>query len=170
MYHDKEVSTAGLDILTIVKQPDWYIRAVKRTITSLRGGYSEASKWIGVTEHSLYNRLRPIGDQVFPIGWSEALQSAGGTHFIAHAVSKASGGVFVPMPPIPSEIENADINQRLLEAIELISLYSMQVRTAIEDGILDHHEQEAIDAELYRVISKLQEHCALVYRIFCVPE
>ncbi|MDN0801238.1 transcriptional regulator, partial [Escherichia coli] len=32
------------------------------------------------------------------------------------------------------------------------------------------HEQTAINDELYLSISKLQEHAALVYKIFCVSE
>ena len=154
----------------VEKQPDWYIQSVKKSITDLPGGYAEASDWIGVTENALFNRLRHVGDQVFPMGWANVLQKAGGTHHVAHAVARASGGVFVPMPADISDIDNADINQRLLEALEQISAYSKQVRAAIEDGVIEHHEKEAIDDELYRVISKLQEHTTLVYRIYCESE
>ena len=154
----------------VEKQPDWYIQSVKKSITDLPGGYAEASDWIGVTENALFNRLRHIGDQVFPMGWADVLQKAGGTHHVAHAVARASGGVFVPMPADIDEIDNADINQRLLEAIEQISAYSKQVREAIEDGVIERHEKEAIEDEIYRVISKLQEHTTLVYRIYCRPE
>lgn len=154
----------------VEKQPDWYIQSVKKSITDLPGGYAEASDWIGVTENALFNRLRHIGDQVFPMGWADVLQKAGGTNHVAHAVARASGGVFVPMPPDLGEIDNADINQRLLEALEQIAVYSKQVREAIEDGVIERHEREAIDDELYLVISKLQEHTTLVYRIYCEAE
>lgn len=92
------------------------------------------------------------------MGWADVLQKAGGAaNHIAHAVARASGGVLVPMPPDLGEIDNADINQRLLEALEQIAAQSKQVR-------------EAIDDELYLVISKLQEHATLVYRIYCEAE
>lgn len=168
MNHSKEKNTVGKVTITVVKQPDWYTRAVKKTITGLRGGYLEAAYWIGATESSLFNRLRHEGDQIFPIGWSVVLQNASDTKHIAHAVSKASGGVFVPMPVDIGEIENADINLRLLEAVELVSLYSAQVRNATEKGVVEHHDREAIDAKLYRIISKLQEHKVLLYRIFSI--
>lgn len=159
-------------------QPKWYANAVKSMITSLSGGYEEAVDWIGrkeggyddgTTTSSLMNRLRDDGDQIFPLGWALLLQQAGGTYHIADAVARASGGVFVPLADV-EEVDNSDINQRLLEAIEQITKYSQQVRTAIEDGVVDPHERAAINDELYLAISKLQEHASLVYRIFCVPE
>ncbi|WP_250274275.1 phage regulatory CII family protein [Escherichia coli] len=99
----------------VEKQPEWYVKAVRKTIAALPGGYAEAAEWLDVTE-------------------------------------------------------NADINQRLLEVIEQIGSYSKQIRSAIEDGVVEPHEQTAINDELYLSISKLQEHAALVYKIFCVPE
>lgn len=62
------------------------------------------------------------------------LQRAAGTHYIADAVAQSAGGVFVSLPEI-EEVENADINQRLLEVIEQIGSYSKQIRSAIEDGV-----------------------------------
>ncbi|WP_241603140.1 YmfL family putative regulatory protein [Rosenbergiella nectarea] len=154
----------------VEKQPDWYIKSVKKTITELPGGYAEAAEWLGVTENSLFNRLRADGDQVFPMGWVAVLEKAGNTNFVSHAVAKAAGGVFVPVPDDLDEIDNADINQRLLEALEQVSAYSKQVRDAISDGVVEKHEKEAIEQDLYQVISKLQEHSTLVYQIFCKPE
>ncbi|WP_337797655.1 YmfL family putative regulatory protein [Salmonella enterica] len=109
------------------------------------------------------------GDQIFPIGWALVLQRAGGTYHLAHSVARASGGVFVPLADM-EEVDNADINQRLLEAIEQITSYSQQIRVAIEDGVIEPHEKAVIDEELYQAIAKLQQHSTLVYRVFCVPE
>lgn len=151
------------------KQPAWLVAAIKKTITELPGGYAEAAEWLGVTENALFNRLRTDGDQIFPLGWALVLQRAGGSNYIAHAISRASGGLFVPMPEV-EDFDNGDINQRLLEAIEQIGRYSQEVRAAIEDGVIESHERSAIDGELYRAIAKLQEHTSLVYRVFCAPE
>ncbi|STF29002.1 nucleic acid-binding protein; e14 prophage [Escherichia coli] len=93
------------------------------------------------------------------------LQRAGGTHFIADAVAQSANGVFVSLPDV-EDVDNADINQRLLEVIEQIGSYSKQIRSAIEDGVVEPHEKTAINDELYLSISKLQEHAALVYKIF----
>jgi hypothetical protein len=152
----------------VEKQPTWLVGAIKKTITDFPGGYAEAAEWIGVTENSLFNRLRTDGDQILPFGWAMVLQQAGGHHHIAHAVCRASGGAFVPLPDL-EEVDNGDINQRLLEAIEQITRYSQQVRKVIEDGVIEPHERAAIDDELYRAIAKLQEHTTLVYRVFCAP-
>ncbi|HAI8884003.1 TPA: DNA-binding protein, partial [Escherichia coli] len=43
------------------KQPAWLVAAIKKTITELPGGYSEAAEWLGVTENALFNRLRTDG-------------------------------------------------------------------------------------------------------------
>lgn len=161
--------TVGKYHWKVEKQPEWYVKAVRKTIAALPGGYAEAADWLDVTENALFNRLRADGDQIFPLGWAMVLQRAAGTHYIADAVAQSAGGVFVSLPEI-EEVENADINQRLLEVIEQIGNYSKQIRSAIEDGVVEPHEQTAINDELYLSISKLQEHAALVYKIFCAPE
>lgn len=153
----------------VEKQPDWLVAAIKKSISKLPGGYAEAGEWLDVTEDALFNRLRAGGDQIFPIGWAMVMQKASNTHHVAHAVARASGGVFVPLTDV-GEVDDGDINQRLLEAIEQITKYSQQIRVAIEDGVIEPHERAAIDSELYEVIAKLQEHATLVYRVFCEPE
>ncbi|MDF7605569.1 protein YmfL [Escherichia coli] len=153
----------------IEKQPELYVKAVRKTIAALPGGYAEAADWLDVTENALFNRLRADGDQIFPLGWAMVLQRAGGTHFIADAVAQSANGVFVSLPDV-EDVDNADINQRLLEVIEQIGSYSKQIRSAIEDGVVEPHEKTAINDELYLSISKLQEHAALVYKIFCISE
>lgn len=119
----------------IEKQPEWYVKAVRKTIAALPGGYAEAADWLDVTENALFNRLRADGDQIFPLGWAMVLQRAGGTHFIADAVAQSANGVFVSLPDV-EDVDNADINQRLLEVIEQIGSYSKQIRSAIEDGVV----------------------------------
>lgn len=141
----------------------------QKNYRGVAGGYAEAAEWLDVTENALFNRLRADGDQIFPLGWAMVLQRAAGTHYIADAVAQSAGGVFVSLPEIEA-VENADINQRLLEVIEQIGSYSRQIRSAIEDGVVEPHEKTAINDELYLSISKLEEHAALVYKIFCAPE
>ncbi len=110
----------------VEKQPEWYVKAVRKTIAALPGGYAEAADWLDVTENALFNRLRADGDQIFPLGWAMVSQRAAGTHYIADAVAQSAGGVFVSLPEI-EEVENADINQRLLEVIEQSSCASTAV-------------------------------------------
>ncbi|KEY58472.1 hypothetical protein SRDD_27190 [Serratia sp. DD3] len=158
------------------KQPAWLVDAIKKTIASLPGGYAEAVTWLSgdtketsVTTNSLFNRVRPAGDQTFPLGWAIVLQSASGNYHIARAVAKASGGIFTPLADI-DQVDNADINQRLIEAFEQIGHYSQEIKKSIEDGVIDPNEQEAITDELHLTIAKLQEHLTLVLRVFCPPE
>ncbi|ECL5771886.1 hypothetical protein OBZ25_003368 [Salmonella enterica] len=75
----------------VEKQPRWLVAAIKKTISSLHGGYEEAAEWLDVTKDALFNRLRTGGDQIFPIGWALVLQRAGGTYHLAHSVARASG-------------------------------------------------------------------------------
>lgn len=49
----------------VEKQPEWYVKAVRKTIAALPGGYAEAADWLDVTENALFNRLRADGDQIF---------------------------------------------------------------------------------------------------------
>ncbi|MBJ3391845.1 hypothetical protein JGB95_25530, partial [Salmonella enterica subsp. enterica serovar Corvallis] len=54
----------------VEKPPRWLVAAIKKTISSLHGGYEEAAEWLDVTKDALFNRLRTGGDQIFPIGWA----------------------------------------------------------------------------------------------------
>ena len=86
--------TVGKYHWKIEKQPESYVKAVKKTIAAFPGGYAEAAEWLDVTENALFNRLRADGDQIFPLGWAMVLQRASGTHYIADAVAQSANGVF----------------------------------------------------------------------------
>lgn len=151
------------------KQPAWLVAAIKKTIAELPGGYAEAAEWLDVTENSLFNRLRTDGDQIFPLGWAMVLQRAGGSNHIANAIARHSNGVFVPVADI-EDVENGDINQRLMESIEWIGKHSNFVRKATADGVIDAEERAQIEENSYQVIAKFQEHVTLLYRVFCISE
>lgn len=153
----------------VERQPAWLVAAIKKTITELPGGYAEAAEWLGVTENSLFNRLRIEGDQIFPLGWALVLQRAGGSNHIADAVARHSNGVFVPLADV-DDVDNGDINQRLMESIEWIGKHSHYVRKATADGIIDEAERAQIEENSYKVMAKWQEHITLLYRVFCVSE
>lgn len=153
----------------IEKQPAWLVAAIRKTITSMPGGYAEAAEWLGITENALFNRLRLEGDQIFPMGWAMVLQQASGTKYIADAVSRQSNSVNVPMVEI-EDVDNADINERLMESVEWIGKHSAYLRKATEDGVIDAAEREQIEESSYQVMAKWQEHLTLLYRVFCPPD
>ncbi|RDT46723.1 DNA-binding protein, partial [Escherichia coli] len=68
------------------------------------------------------------------------------------------------------EVDNADINQRLMETIEWISEHTKYVRIATADGFIDADERENIQENSYKVMTKWQEHLSLLFRVFCAPE
>ena len=153
----------------IEKQPAWLVAAIRKTITRMPGGYAEAAEWLGITENALFNRLRLEGDQIFPMGWAMVLQQASGTKYIADAVSRQSNSVNVPMVEI-EDVDNADINERLMESVEWIGKHSAYLRKATEDGVIDAAEREQIEENSYQVMAKWQEHLTLLYRVFCPPD
>lgn len=153
----------------VERQPAWLVAAIKKTIAELPGGYAEAAEWLNVTENALFNRLRTNGDQIFPLGWAMVLQRAGGSNHIVDAVANHSNGVFVPLADV-GEVDNGDINLRLMESIEWIGKHSQYIRKATADGVIDAAERAQIEENSYQVMAKWQEHLTLLYRVFCVPE
>ncbi|QOV65802.1 YmfL family putative regulatory protein [Kosakonia pseudosacchari] len=159
------------------KQPAWLVAAIRRTIAELPGGYEEAAEILGIykpddvtpSTDPLFNRLRADGDQIFPLGWALVLQSAGGKHHVSNAMARHAGGVFVPLVEV-DDIDNADINQRLMESIEWIGKHSTYLRKATADGVIDQAEREQIEENSYQVMAKWQEHLTLLFRVFCAPE
>lgn len=159
----------------VEKQPAWLAKAIKRTIAELPGGYAEAAEWLGlyragkISTDALFNRLRADGDQIFPLEWALVLQEAAGTTYVTDAVAHRSGGVFVPLVEI-DEVDNGDINQRLMESIEWIGKHSQYLRKATADGVIDEVERAQIEENSYQVMAKWQEHLTLLYRVFCASE
>ncbi|WP_431221697.1 YmfL family putative regulatory protein [Serratia sp. L9] len=151
------------------KQPVWLVAAVRKTIAALPGGYTEAAEILDVTQDAIFNRLRTGGDQIFPMGWAMVLQQAGGTKHIADAFSRQSNSVNVPLVEL-EEVDNADINVRLMESIEWIGKHSVRVRQAIADGVIDRSERQDLDETSYQVMAKWQEHMTLLYRVYCEAE
>ena len=167
--HSKKGLTVDNQHWQVEKQPAWLVAAIRRTISSLPGGYAEAAEWLGTTEDALFNRLRAGGDQIFPLNWALVLQQASGQKLIADAVSRQSNSVNVPLVEI-EDVDNADINQRLMESIEWIGRHSQYLRQATADGVIDAAEREQIEENSYQVMAKWQEHLTLLYRVFCPPE
>ncbi|VGA26162.1 Uncharacterised protein [Klebsiella pneumoniae] len=97
------------------------------------------------------------------------LQRAGGSNHIANAIARHSNGVFVPLADI-DDVDNADINHRLMESIEWIGKHSQYLRKATADGVIDQAEREQIEENSYQVMAKWQEHLTLLFRVFCQPE
>lgn len=153
----------------VEKQPAWLVAAIRKTIAVLPGGYAEAAEILDVTTGALFNRLRDGGDQVFPMGWAMVLQQASGKKHIAEAFSRQSNSVNVPLVEI-EDVENADINERLMESIEWIGKHSAYLRQATADGVIDQAEREQIEENSYQVMAKWQAHLTLLFRVFCAPE
>jgi hypothetical protein len=97
------------------------------------------------------------------------LQQASNTKYIADAVSNQSHCVNIPLVELES-VDNADINDRLMESIEWIGRHSARVREAIADGVIDEKERQDLDETSYQVMVKWQEHISLLYRVFCKVE
>ena len=97
------------------------------------------------------------------------LQDASGTKYVTDAIARRSGGVFVPLVDI-DDVDNGDINQRLMESIEWIGRHSQYLRKATADGVIDPAEREQIEENSYQVMAKWQEHLTLLFRVFCAPE
>lgn len=97
------------------------------------------------------------------------LQQAGGTKHIADAFSRQSNSVNVPLVEL-EEVDNGDINQRLMESIEWIGKHSKYLRKATADGVIDEAERAQIEENSYQVMAKWQEHLTLLYRVFCASE
>ncbi|MDC9623889.1 YmfL family putative regulatory protein [Xenorhabdus sp. XENO-7] len=152
----------------IEKQPTWYSRVVKRMITKLNGGYKEAAEWLGVTENSVYNRLRDEGDQIFPIGFAEVIQSACGEPLLVEEMARRAGGVFVPSPVV--EVDREDIAAKFNELVGKMGELAQRWNEFTADGVIDKQER----AELNYIGERLQiltlEYLSLSYRYFCPPE
>lgn len=84
---------------------------------------------------------------------------------VTDAIARRSNGVFVPLVVI-DDIDNGDINQRLMESIEWIGKHSQYLRKATADGVIDQAEREQIEENSYQVMAKWQEHLTLLFRVF----
>ncbi|HAW7244738.1 TPA: hypothetical protein JLC66_003151 [Escherichia coli] len=140
----------------VEKQPEWYVKAVRKTIAALPGGYAEAADWLDVTENALFNRLRADGDQIFPLGWAMILQRAGGTHFIADAVAQSANGVF---PPTNQEVATMLGYRSVNAAVEHLRALEKKgvitIKRGVARGITLHTAVKDDDSEAVGIIRSL---------------
>ncbi|WP_162287026.1 YmfL family putative regulatory protein [Pantoea stewartii] len=148
-----------------VKQPEWLIRAIQKTITELDGGYAEAAQWLGVTENSLFNRLRVDGDQIFPIGWALILQRASKAHHIADALANDSGGVFVKLPVV-EQMGNEELLHKFNDLLSALGRFASFHNESTSDGILNIEERKRMRAKGYKVQSLVAEIMVVTELLF----
>jgi hypothetical protein len=160
----------------VERQPAWLVAAIRRTIADLPGGYDEAAEILGVYKSDdvtpatdpLHNRLRTNGDQIFP-GLGDGFTSCWWLKPYRKCRCSSLQWALCPAADV-EDIDNADINQRLMESIEWIGKHSQYIRKATADGVIDAAERAQIEENSYQVMTKWQEHLTLLFRVFCAPD
>ena len=151
------------------KQPAWLVAAIKKTITSLPGGYAEAAEWLGVTQNAIFNRLRTDGDQIFPIGWVMVLQKAAGKTYVTDAVSRETdNGYHVPGADI--DTDNEDIGIKLAELVGRLGDLVNAYRQYISDNLITRQEWHSLNDIAYGFKVTLMQFLNLVSRVYCEAE
>lgn len=153
----------------VEKQPAYLVRAIRRTIAALPGGYKEAAEILDVTEDVIFNRLRSNGDQIFPLGWAMVLQAAAGVTYIADAISfQTDGGVHIP--GVSAEHDNEEIGLKLAELVgelgELVTAY----RSYISDGVVTRAEWQSLNEIAYHFRVTLMTFLYLISLVYCPSE
>ncbi|ENH6828194.1 hypothetical protein ABWG77_004481 [Salmonella enterica subsp. enterica serovar Newport] len=153
----------------VEKQPAYLVRAIRRTIAALPGGYKEAAEILDVTEDVIFNRLRSNGDQIFPLGWAMVLQAAAGVTYIADAISfQTDGGAHVP--GVNAEHDNEEIGLKLAELVgelgELVTAY----RSYISDGVVTRAEWQSLNEIAYHFRVTLMTFLYLISLVYCPSE
>ncbi|AHK20350.1 MULTISPECIES: YmfL family putative regulatory protein [Yersinia pseudotuberculosis complex] len=150
------------------KQPAWLVAAIKKTITSLPGGYAEAAEWLGVTQNAIFNRLRTDGDQIFPIGWVMVLEKAASNAYVTDAWSKERGGYHVPFVEV--DTDNEEIGIKLAELVGRLGDLVNAYRQYIIDGVVSQQEWHDLNDIAYAFRVTLMQFLTLVSRVYCEPE
>ncbi|EHG4045859.1 hypothetical protein LSE82_005607 [Salmonella enterica] len=153
----------------VEKQPAYLVRAIRRTIAALPGGYKEAAEILDVTQDVIFNRLRSNGDQIFPLGWAMVLQAAAGVTFIADVISlETDGGAHIP--GVSAEHDNEEIGLKLAELVgelgELVSAYL----SYISDGVVTRAEWQSLNDIAYHFRVTLMTFLCLISLVYCDSE
>jgi len=165
----KELTVDNQQHWQVEKQPAWLVAAIKKTISSLPGGYAEAAEWLGVTEDALFNRLRTGGDQIFPMGWAMVLQKAAGVSYIADAFSRQTdNGIHIP--GAGPDTENEEIGLKLAELVGRLGDLVNAYRRYIDDGVVDREEWNSLNEIAYQFRVTLMTFLNLISRVYCLPE
>ncbi|HHW4180214.1 TPA: YmfL family putative regulatory protein [Yersinia enterocolitica] len=160
----KSQDTAGL----VDKQPVWLVTAIKKTIASLPGGYAEAAEWLGITQNSIFNRLRTDGDQIFPIGWVMVLEKAAGKNYVTDAWSRERGGYHVPFVEV--DTDNEEIGIKLAELVGRLGDLVNAYRQYIGDGVISRQEWHSLNDIAYDFRVTLMQFLNLVSMVYCEAE
>ncbi|EMZ5861531.1 YmfL family putative regulatory protein [Yersinia enterocolitica] len=150
------------------KQPAWLVAAIKKTITSLPGGYAEAAEWLGVTQNAIFNRLRTDGDQIFPIGWVMVLEKAASKNHVTDAWSRERGGYHVPFVEV--DTDNEEIGIKLAELVGRLGDLVNAYRQYIGDSVITRQEWRSLNDIAYDFRVTLMQFLNLVSRVYCEAE
>lgn len=89
----------------------------------------------------------------------------GGRHFVT-AMARELGGVYLQLPPVAEELDNADLLAECQAvSLKLAELFAELAKSA-SDGVIDAGERDRCDARAHALREQVMRYLALSYRVY----
>ncbi|MFC2974825.1 YmfL family putative regulatory protein [Azotobacter bryophylli] len=133
-------------------------RDVMKAVTrGFPGGQEAAAAHLGIRPKRLGNQVyETAGCSPLSDAQIHALESVNGTRFLPDYVCALYGGVFVKVPEV-GELDNVDLYSRVVRAAAKRGIVDQIIAAALEDGVIEACEAEAIREAHYAYLAARHE-------------
>ncbi len=147
-------------------------KALVKTANAYRGGKGEQdgmeglSVKLGMGRFGLRNRIYELKMQGIYLSAARQMMRETGTTFIAEAMAKEAGGVFIQLPSIDG-VDQEDLHEKLMKLHADIGALSKDYFAATRDDEIDQREKDQLLGQRDKVCQTLHEWLALSFSIYC---
>lgn len=136
---------------------------------AINGGWEGMAKAMQTTVTSLQNSVYCRKGQQMTVSRAMAMQAASDTDYFAEAVARASGGVFIALPPADA-LRNIDIQEKYVELLDQVGALAREYREATADNDVNHAERRALERLGNRICQLVTQINQMTFRIYCKQE
>ncbi|WP_052262865.1 YmfL family putative regulatory protein [Chromobacterium violaceum] len=136
---------------------------------AMNGGWAAMAQALGASVTSLQNSAYCRKGQQMTVKRAMAMQAASRTTYFVEAVARECGGVFIALPPA-TEFDNADIQEKYVELLELVGSLARTYREATKDNEVDRYERRDLKALEYQICQLVTQINQMTFLIYCKQE
>ena len=139
--------------------------AYQRLCKSMPGGWATMAASLGLTLRALENRVYERHGQEVSLDLAMQMQTNSGTTVFAEAVAAASGGVFVPLPPL-EELDQRHVEAIFVDLVDQLGGLTRSWKAVTSDGVVSKVERQHLDEIRRGICTRVTQINELTFRAF----
>lgn len=141
-------------------------RAYLAMVKEFPGGADALSGALGLSRDAMENRIYERKGQGVLVDTALQMQAFTGTAHFAEAVSRATGGVHLQLPP-GLNLDNVDLGGKFHELYAKLGAFSARYAEATSDNEIDRKEKADLTGLVDEIHQTLAELLFVSFKVFC---